>query len=190
VLVVDASAARLSRKLGRLVVRQGLEADADLVQRAHAPGRTIVEQFRPRGDQDEDAPRRVTASGRDAFDQIEHLRTQRVRVFEEQGDRTLLREPLDQRHETGPHIVDEGRLVAPRLGEAEQRLEPIDGATVGAGDADPVDQLAQTFGRNLAGVVVADAGDLAHDRGRRRERGAVGPQVAPSDEDGALGIQT
>ena len=55
--------------------------------------------------------------------------------------------------------------------------------------ADPADQLAQPLGGDVGRVVVLDAGDLAHHRGRRRERGAVRAEMAPPDEDGALRVE-
>ena len=100
-----------------------------------------------------------------------------------------LGEPLQQRQEPGTHIVDEGRLVTARLREPHERLQPVGRVCVGPRHADPVDELAQPQGGDVGRVLLLDAGDRAHHGGRGRERGAVGADVAPPDEDGALGIE-
>jgi hypothetical protein len=109
----------------------------------------------------------------DAFDQIEHLRAERLRVFEEQGDRSFAREPLDQREETRADVVDERGFIAAWFVESQQRLEAVHRARVRTGRTHALDELAETLHGEVRRVVVLDTGDLAHHRRRGGERGAV-----------------
>ena len=189
VVGVEPAATGLSCQLGGLALGQRLEAYADLVHGAGSPRGTFLEQLGARRHQHQHPARAATPAGRDPLDQIEHLRAERVHILEQQRDRPLAGEPLEQRQEPGTHIVDEGRLVTARLREPHERLQPVSRVRVGPRHTDPVDELAQPLGGDVGRVLLLDAGDRAHHGGRGRERGAVCTDMAPPDEDRALGIE-
>ncbi len=187
--VVETPGAGLARELRGLGLGQRLEPHGDLVRRAAAPPGPVVEQLVPGRDDDEHAAGTVAPSSGDPLDQIEHLRSQRVRVLEEQRHGSLVREPFEQGEEPGPDVVHERGLVAPRRREPEQRLEPIDRVRVGAPNADAADQRAQLPLGDVRARLVVDPRYLAHHRRRRSEGRAVRPEMAPPDEDGSLRIE-
>ena len=61
-------------------------------------------------------------------------------VFEDQGDRVVARQCVDQRDEAGLDVVDESRLLAPLAANAEEQSEPLDGSVEVALDAAGLDQ--------------------------------------------------
>ena len=112
-----------------------------------------------------------------------------MRVLEHEGHRPDARQTFDQRQEPRPDVVDERRLVTPRLRQAEEREEAVDRVGIRSRHAHAVDELAEALRCELRGVVVADARDLADDRCGGRERGALRSEVAPADEDRPLRVE-
>ena len=131
----------------------------------------------------------MPSARRHAFDQIQHLGPERLGILEQEGDGSFAREALDEGQEARANVVDERGFVAPRFVESQQRLETIHRPGVRPRRAHALDEFPQALHGNVGRVVVADAGDLPHDRRSGGERGAVGAEVAAPDQHDALGVQ-
>src|SRR5207249_6832098 len=123
-----------------------------------------VEKLAARQGEHERTPRPATAGRTKPLDQVEHRRSQRVGVFENQGDRVVARQCVDQRDEAGLDVVDESRLLAPLAAYAEEQSEPLDGSVEAALDAAGLDQLAQAAPDCLRRSAGLDARERASDR--------------------------
>jgi hypothetical protein len=189
-LLAETAATRLSDEFGSLGLGQSLEADAHLIDGPGAPTGPLVEQLRPGRDQHQHPARTLPATRGDPLDQIQHLRPKRLRVLEQERDGALLSEPLEQRQEARADVVHERGLVPSRLRQSHECLQSFGRAfLIITRDADASDQFPQALRGEFGGIVVIDTGDLAHHRGRRCERGAVGTQMAPPDQDGAFRVE-
>ena len=113
-LLAETVTSRLSREVGSLVLGQSLEADAHLIDGPRAPAGPLVEQLRPGRDHHQHTARTPPSPRGDPLDQVQHLRPQRLRVLEQERDRSLLTQPLEQRQEARADVVHERGLVPSR----------------------------------------------------------------------------
>ena len=167
----------MAHEVDRLVSGERVEAKQHGVAARRTPRGTLIEKLAARQGEHERPPRPAPAGRTEPLDQVEHRRSQRVGVFENQGDRVVARQCVDQRDEAGLDVVDESRLLAPLAAYAEEQSEPLDGSVEVALDAAGLDQLAQAAPDRVGRIGGLDARELAHDRRGGRERRAV-PEAA------------
>ena len=111
----------MAHEVDRFVGGKRVEAEQHGVAARRAPRRTLVEKLAARQREHERAPRPAAAGRTEPLDQVEHGRPERVCVLENQGDRMVARQRVDQRDEAGLHVVDERRLLAPLAADAKEQ---------------------------------------------------------------------
>jgi hypothetical protein len=160
----------LSTSRDALIGRQGLEQDRGCVHLAAAPARTDLEQLRPRDTQEQDGGLAGPVS--EVFDQIEERRLAPMDVVEDEDDRALTSELLEELPHGPERVLGRARLGPTeqagdepgrslrlvRAGEDGLELGPGDSRRVGVEDRrGPVDHLGQREERDPVPVGEASA---------------------------------
>src|SRR5262249_61354473 len=176
--VLDAAAARLADEPDGLFDRQRIQSYEHGVSAGGSPRRSLIEQLVAR-ESDYQRPTRSATCGAQALDKVQHRCLERVRVLEQRHYRVVASEPVDQRDEACLYVMHKRRLFG-AVGQTEEQRQTLhDPFALGwmTAEIDKLAQAALDLVRRLPGV---DAGEVAHDRGDRGERGGVGVRPGPA----------
>ncbi len=110
-------------------------------------------------------------------------------VLEDQHQRRVVAQALDQGQEPGPHRLDERRFVGV-LGQVERQSELEDEFVHLVGSDEGARQRPELLDRRDRMVGFDDAGGVADHGGHRRERGAIAEPARPALERDDVIIET
>ena len=166
------------------LVGQRREQQSGRVQFPAAPGGPTIEQFRPRGAQDEQRhPRRPLD---ELVDEVEHRRVRPVEILEDEHGRTLVRERLQEAAPSGKGLLASVPAELAVAACANERSQVSADPAGISGLEKRLGHRTDLFAGDLCRVAFQDPGLRLHDLAERPEAHALAvgqrPATAPVDE--------